>query len=524
MEGMSTAPPTESPEPIEAPAETSAPEQRRVIKIKRFQIGLNVVVQLAIVLGLVLMVNYLAFNHFKRWDFSRSQKYLLSEQTKQLLLNLKKPVKAVIFFNPGMEISSDVMALLREYEYASKKKLTTEIVDPYRNFSRARELQAQYKFGSNENVLILDYDGRSKFVNAQEMAEIDNSGAMFGQPPQIKAFKGEQAITSALLELTENKQNKLYVLAGHGEPDLAGAAPPAPGAQPQTPESIEALKTYIARQNIKAESLNLANTDKVPDDARALLIIGPKYDLSEREITMLSQYWDKNGRLFVALDPSRTTPRLHAFLAANGVRPQDDRILRIVNLGAIQGVVRDATGIVKPGSAATKRLDGITMQFLGQTQSLAIDTNAASSAQAVATPLIEAGEDFWGETDYRGGENSRIYFDLKKDHAAPLAIAVGVEKGAVSGVNVDTARMIVVGNAEFLKDEALTEAGLDFALGGLNWMLNREELVGVAPKERKTFTLQLSEKQIGNIALTVMGLIPAIVAVLGIVQWWQRRS
>ena len=84
--------------------------------------------------------------------------------------------------------------------------------------------------------------------------------------------------------------------------------------------------------------------------------------------------------------------------------------------------------------------------------------------------------------------------------------------------------MIVVGNAEFLKDEALTEAGLDFALGGLNWMLNREELVGVAPKERKTFTLQLSEKQIGNIALTVMGLIPAIVALLGVAQWWQRRN
>jgi hypothetical protein len=207
------------------------------------------------------------------------------------------------------------------------------------------------------------------------------------------------------------------------------------------------------------------------------------------------------------------------------VRPQDDRVLRTVKLGAIEGVIRDVTGVVKPGGAATKRLEGISMQFLGQTQSLAIDANAASSARSTVTPLIEASEDFWGETDYRGGENSRIGFDPKKDHGPPgVALAVGVEKGAVSGVNVETARMIVVGNAEFLKDEALTEAGLDFALGGLNWMLNREELVGVAPKERKTFTLQLSEKQIGNIALTVMGLIPGIVALLGVAQWWQRRS
>jgi hypothetical protein len=240
---------------------------------------------------------------------------------------------------------------------------------------------------------------------------------------------------------------------------------------------------------------------------------------------MLREYWEKNGRLFIALDPARPTPRLHAFLAANGVRPQDDRVLRLVKLGNIQGVIREVTGVVKPGAPSTKRLEGITVQFLGQTQSLAIDANAAGSAQATATPLIEAAEDFFGESEYRGGEGGPpIFFDPKKDHGPPLAIAVGVEKGAVSGVNVETGRMIVVGNAEFLKDEALTEAGLDFALGGLNWMLNREELVGVAPKERKTFTLQLSEKQIGNIALTVMGLIPAIVALLGVAQWWQRRN
>src|SRR4030095_6838815 len=95
--------------------------EKKVIRIKRFQIGVNVLVQLGIILAIVLMANYLAFNHFKRWDFSRSQKYVLSAQTRQLLVNLKNPVKAVIFFNPGMEITGDVMSLLREYEYASKK-------------------------------------------------------------------------------------------------------------------------------------------------------------------------------------------------------------------------------------------------------------------------------------------------------------------------------------------------------------------------------------------------------------------
>jgi hypothetical protein len=104
-------------------------------------------------------------------------------------------------------------------------------------------------------VLILDYDGRNKFVNAQEMAEVDNSGMMFGQPPQIKAFKGEQAITSALLELTENKQNKLYLLAGHGEPELNTSAGPTQPALLRRHRYIQDLSRAAKHQGRYAQSL-----------------------------------------------------------------------------------------------------------------------------------------------------------------------------------------------------------------------------------------------------------------------------
>ena len=86
----------------------------KVIRISRFQIGLNVLLQLLVVAAIVLMVNYLSFRHFKRWDLSRDQKYALSSQTRNLLVNLKKPVRAVIFFSGGTEIGPDVGALLRD--------------------------------------------------------------------------------------------------------------------------------------------------------------------------------------------------------------------------------------------------------------------------------------------------------------------------------------------------------------------------------------------------------------------------
>jgi len=46
--------------------------------------------------------------------------------------------------------------------------------------------------------LVLDYDGRNKSVKASEMADVDQSGMAFGEGPRVAAFKGEQAMTSAL--------------------------------------------------------------------------------------------------------------------------------------------------------------------------------------------------------------------------------------------------------------------------------------------------------------------------------------
>ncbi len=496
---------------------------RKTLKIKRVQIGLNVVVQIAVMIFIVGMVNYFSFHHFKRFDQTRDQKYVLSEQTKQVLIGLKKPVKAFVFFSSGSEVFGDVVTLLREYEYAAKAQFQTEVVDPYRNLTRARTLQDKYKFGANENIVILDYEGKSKFVNAADMAEMDASGIMSGQAPTVKAFKGEQAMTSALLELTEEKQSKVYVLGGHGEPELVGTSPAVAAPNPET---LKALATFIERQNIKAETLKLADVEKVPDDARALMIIAPKYDFSEREMKLLKDYWDRKGRLFVSLDTTHPLARLTEFFVDNGIRPQDDRVLRLVTLAGATGILREVSAVIKPGHPITKRLAGVDMQFMGQTQSIYLDTQRAQPLGINLTSLIEAGPGYHGETDNSGGEGAPVYFDTKKDHAPPLALAVSVEKGALSDkrVSVDTSRMVVVGNGDFLRDSALTESGLDFTLAGINWLLNREDLIAVAPKERKAFTLNLSDEKMAQILLAVVFGIPGLVAVCGFFAWWQRRN
>jgi len=58
----------------------------------------------------------------------------------------------------------------------------------------------------------------------------------------------------------------------------------------------------------------------------------------------------------------------------------------------------------------------------------------------------------------------------------------------------------------------------------VNWLLNREDLIGIAPKEKQTFTLELKDDDLSRIFLTVMGLIPGMAALCGVLMWWQRRK
>jgi len=495
----------------------------------RFQFGLNTLVQIVVVTGIVLMLNYLSFRHFKRWDYSRDRKFALSSQTTNLLSHLKKPVRAVIFFSGAGELVPDLQGLMREYEFASKKMFTAEYIDPFRSLTRAQDLQTKYKFGANENILILDYDGRSKFVNAADMADIempDQMSMMMGQTqPRIKAFKGEQAITTALLELTEGKANKIYAVGGHGEPDLSG---------PELKLFAESLK----RQNIEAAPLNLLNVGAVPEDARSLIICGPKHDFTELEMKLLEGFWEKKGRIFVLLNPFARTPRLTAWLNEQAILPQEDRVIGVGsflgtdesgNPRVTKGTIKEAGFVVlNSHTKMTKDYQGVSKRLLGTTQSLQIDKAREQIAKLKIIPLLASVEGFWGETDLAGDEEQAA-FDPKKDHMGPLNLAVAVEKGGIKDerVKVETSRLVVVGNAEMLGSNAyrLSEGvSIDLSLNALNWLLDREELIGIPAKEKKNVTLSLDDKQLRQIQIAVMAVIPGIVAVFGLLNWWQRRS
>ena len=257
-----------------------------------------------------------------------------------------------------------------------------------------------------------------------------------------------------------------------------------------------------------------------------LALVAPQYDFSDREIELLKSYWEKQGRMLLLLDPAVYTPKLNAFLESLGIKRNDDRVLTTITIApGLSGIVRDPAAEFVAGSAITKKLAGVTTRLLGGTQSLSLDDAKVREQNIRLQSLMRAVEGFWGETDYNAGENAPVEFDPKKDHGPPLIVAASAEKGALADqrVQVESARLVVIGNAGFISTEALTQANLDFVLGAVNWLLDREALIGIAPKKPDTFSMNLSESQVSRIAMLSMLVIPSAAAVAGILVWWRRR-
>jgi hypothetical protein len=54
--------------------------------------------------------------------------------------------------------------------------------------------------------------------------------------------------------------------------------------------------------------------------------------------------------------------------------------------------------------------------------------------------------------------------------------------------------------------------------------LNREQLIGIAPKVPQTLTFSLDENALRNLRWLILFLMPLTPAVLGFIVWWQRRA
>ncbi len=430
-------------------------------------------VLVALVLAATVAVNVLAGSRPLRWDLTAERRFSLSDQTVKVLRSLDRPVRITAVVHRGTQDGDLLEALVREYRRKSRR-VSFEIVDFSRAQNRARALGV-----TAPNTLLVEADGKRRQVEGFNIFTATADGVQ---------FKGEQALTRAVLEVTGRTGRKVYFLEGHGEPALGG--------------ELARLRDLTEGEGYALDSLNLTIKGSVPADAAAVVVLGPEQDMAPKEADALLAYRRKGGRLFLLVDPlpGRPLPELARVPEAVGVTLREE-----VAVDPVRAFFGDPTTPV-PETRFHTVTEPLAARRLNMVLPGARLLAEAKKGDLTVTRLLETSPAAWGE-------RNPLAPQLRRDAdepGGPLLLAAAVTEpptpgGGASGGGTATAGgagggtsggaatgaaeggqrpvAVVVGNSAFVRGSALTVRGnLDFFLNALGWLVGQEELISVRPK------------------------------------------
>ncbi|HEV8241040.1 MAG TPA: GldG family protein [Thermoanaerobaculia bacterium] len=481
-----------------------------------------------LVLALVGILNYLSFRHYRRWDWTKSHLYTLSEKSQSIVKGLAKDVDVIVFMDDQSPSFQPTRELLERYAAASPK-IHVSVVDPVRNPARAQQLVQKYQV--QRAAVVFESGKEKRIVDAADLADYDYSAMQEGGRPQMKGFKGEQKFTSAIVDLVEAKKPSILFTTGHGEPSLDDFEGRGFGR----------LQQFLGTDNFKIEEWASLGKAALPPDTDLVVVAGPTQPFVQPELDLLSRFLQNGGRVLVLIDPNlNQTGRvgdtgLAAWLGGWGVKAQDDVVVDPSNPLPFFG----AETIFASNYGTHGITDALRQARVPVVFSLARSVTAGTAPKdAVLTELVKTSADGWGETDLA---HLTQVEKGPQDLAGPVSLGIALELNAATPAPPPgdedmpapppspppagpKGRMVVFGDSDFATNAQLDQPGNATLIANtLNWMVQRETHLGIAPKEPDQVHLSLTpqERRL-DFWLVVFGL-PAIALIAGIVVTVKRR-
>ena len=115
----------------------------------RWGIAFDMVLRTALVLAVMVMLNYLGAKFFHRFYLSSQTRVALSSRTLHVLHAMTNTVNVTLYFDRKDEFYPDIVALLNEYR-AANKNISLRTVDFVRDAGEAEKVKAQYKLTGSD--------------------------------------------------------------------------------------------------------------------------------------------------------------------------------------------------------------------------------------------------------------------------------------------------------------------------------------------------------------------------------------
>ncbi len=445
--------------------------------------GMNMGLMILLVVTFLVCINYLANKHNKTWDLTQEKLNSLSEQSVNLLKELKDDLEIKVFYK-GPQAQDDrqkVKQALSLFQDASGK-----VKVRYINAYVDQQLAIQY---------LKDYTERD---TAGVISFIEYSGKKIAVDDPFT----EAGWTSAMIKATREGATKIYFVQGHGEKDIHS----------DDDSGLREFSKALGDASFQTEPINLLDKKEIPEDAAAVAIIGPTVPYLENELQTLREYLERGGRLFLALDPG-VRHNLANLTKTMGVQFANNYVLsmlQIVGQGPVTVIGRtfDATS-------------DVTKSFRND------DHFAVFPIVSEVTPAPDKSSDIEVREIVKSDARSFTMNDLK---SAPSrqpdtkSVTVGVDVKGKLKSDGKSFKAVIFGDSDFFSNRAIfLGVNRDLAMNALAGLTDQKDLLSIRPKLPKGTMVVLTHYSRLAIIITLMAL-PLALLVTGGVLWFRRRG
>lgn len=408
-----------------------------------------------------------------RIDVTKAKANTLSAESQNVSRNLKQPLRIVAFVEPGDRTETELVALVERYQHEAP-----QLVLERRSVKRAEDVARANALGVAE-LLPLGGPNVVVVIPGDAVGVDDRVGARLrfdaGTPSQ------EEQLTNALREATTTSARaRVYVLAGHGEPEV----------RDEGPLGLGRLQKDLLARNVELVPLPLAMVGmKVPDDARALLVLPGTTPVGSDEEAAVRAYVDHNGSVFVGADVG-SSAAVAAIAGSVGVTVLDDVLVDESPFSGLLGA-DTVTGASQMGHAITRPLRGALTHF---TRAAALAISPIDGREIV--PVISSGSEAKAP---------------KSDAHGPLPLVIASDGHLKAG-----GRAVVAADANFVENAGIgLGANRDLALNIVLWLVKDDSFIAVHPRAKTGALLFLTPSSRELLAFVLMFLIPVTLAAIG---------
>ncbi len=448
------------------------------------------IVVTAIVIAILIVVNVLVSvlpTKYTKYDISSSQLYSITSSTKVVVNALEKDVTIYWVVQNDQE-DSVIENLLDKYDSLSDHiTVVKKNPDVYPTFTQTYTSETVAN-----NSLIVECGDKYRYIAYSDiyLTDVDYTTYSYNY-----SFDGEGAITSAIDYVVSDELPKIYTLQGHGESDLPSE-----------------FSSQLEKENYEVESLSLLNIDEVPEDADCLLIYAPTSDISEEEATLLENYVNNGGKLLVMAGPTQdgTLTNLYSVLSSYGVDTVDgiviesDRNYYTFQMPYILLPEMQSSDITDP------LINSNYYVIFPLAQGLTIQSTSS------ATSLLTSSSTSYSKAD---GYNLTTYDKEDDDIDGSFALAVQVDTS-------NDGSLIWFGSSYYLEDSYnaySSGANLDMTMNALSELIGEREAVSIRSKSLNYNYLTISESNASTLKTWMIGIIPGVFVVYGIITVIERR-